>query len=79
METARGLGPLQGYSDIRMATAKGNHLNDDIRMETARGGATVKQGSFQVWERELLESSEVKRKSTVAQLCTSSHLFIDLF
>ncbi|PPQ97667.1 hypothetical protein CVT26_002479 [Gymnopilus dilepis] len=75
METARGLGPLQGYSDIRMATAKGNHLNDDIRMETARGGATVKQGSFQVWERELLESSEVKRKSTVAQLYFLDYYF----
>lgn len=70
MDTAKGLTSMQSYGDVRMATAKGNLLNDDIRMETARGGATIKQSGFQVWERELLESSEVKRKSTVAQLCT---------
>lgn len=69
MDTAKGLSTLQSYSDIRMATAKGNHFVDDIRMETARGESTVKQTGFQVWERELLESTEVKRKATVAQLC----------
>jgi cell cycle protein kinase DBF2 len=37
----------------------------------ARPGTTLKNGKFQLWERELLESSEVRRKSTVAQLCTS--------
>lgn len=69
MDTAKGLNTLQSYSDIRMATAKGNHFADDIRMETARGESTVKQTGFQAWERELLESTEVKRKATVAQLC----------
>lgn len=73
MDTAKGLTSLQSYNDIRMATAKGNHLGDDIRMETARGGSTVKpQSGFQVWERELLDSGEVKRKATVAQLCKYS-------
>jgi hypothetical protein len=40
----------------------------DVAMETARGN-TLRSGGFQLWEKELLESSEVKRKSTVAQLC----------
>jgi cell cycle protein kinase DBF2 len=43
----------------------------DITMNTARGGATAKQIGFQTWEKELLESSEVRRKATVAQLCKS--------
>ena len=72
MATAKGH-PL--HDDIRMATAKGHPLYDDVRMETARGATTLKQGGFQVWERELLESSEVKRKATVAQLCRSSKLY----
>lgn len=63
---------MQNFGDIHMATAKGHLLQDDIRMETARGATTFKQGGFQVWERELLESSEVKRKATVAQLCKSN-------
>ena len=71
MDTAKGLTSMQTFGDIRMATAKGHLLQDDIRMETARGATTLKQGGFQVWERELLESSEVKRKATVAQLCKS--------
>lgn len=69
MDTAKGLTAMQSYGDIRMATAKGHGFNDDILMETARGGATIKQTGFQVWERELLENGEVKRKATVAQLC----------
>lgn len=67
MNTAKG---LTGMGDIRMATAKGNLAYDDIRMETARGGTTMKAGGFQIWERELLESPEIRRKATVAQLCT---------
>ena len=69
MDTAKGLTSMKSFGDIRMATAKGHLLHDDINMETARGATTIKQGGFQVWERELLESSEVKRKATVAQLC----------
>ena len=72
MDTTKGLTSMQNFADIRMATAKGHLLQDDIRMETARGATTLKQGGFQVWERELLESSEVKRKATVAQLCKSN-------
>jgi cell cycle protein kinase DBF2 len=77
MDTAKGLTSMQDFGDIRMATAKGHLLHDDIRMETARGATTLKQGGFQVWERELLESSEVKRKATVAQLCKSNINFTD--
>jgi hypothetical protein len=56
---------VDGLPDVRMAT-----LSSDITMETARSGTTLKKNKFQLWERELLESPEVRRKSTVAQLCT---------
>ena len=66
MDTAKG---LHTYSDIRMNTAK---APDDIYMETARPGTTVKQNViFKPREKELLDSAEVKRKATVAQLCLS--------
>jgi cell cycle protein kinase DBF2 len=54
-----------GLPDVLMAT-----LSNDTITETSRPGTTFKNGRFQLWERELLESSEVRRKSTVAQLCT---------
>ncbi len=59
---------VDGLPDVRLAT-----LSNDIIMETARSGTTLKNGKFQLWERELLESPEVRRKSTVAQLCTWYH------
>jgi hypothetical protein len=52
-----------GLPDVRMP------LSNNTFTE-ARPGTTVKKGKFQQWERELLGSSEVRRKSTVAQLCT---------
>ena len=59
--------------DIRMTTAKGPvspaFNSGDIRMDTARPATTVRQGPLQLWEKELIESVEVRRKSTVAQLC----------
>lgn len=56
--------------DVHMQTAKGWD-SDDVRMETARGyqSSTTRAPPLKLWERELLESSEVKRKATVAQLC----------
>lgn len=70
MDTTKGI--TIGLRDIHMNTAKGDHgWNDDITMDTAKGATTMKQSGFQLWERELLESSEVKRKATVAQLCAS--------
>jgi len=70
METAKGLPSLHSYGDVHMATAKGldtQTTDSDVHMETARG---PKQGAgFQLWEKELLESPEIKRKATVAQLC----------
>lgn len=84
MQTAKGLPFVQNYHDIRMNTAKSpfNHINDDIYMETARGTAmntTVKHGpAFQSWEKELLDSTEVKRKATVAQLCKFASSFYGL-
>jgi|ERR1700761_8605825 len=74
---------LSNEVDIRMETAKGLPTLStrptfcgtglpDIRMETAKGFPTTprqSQPGFHLWERELLESHEVKRKATVAQLC----------
>lgn len=60
---------VDGLPDIRMTT-----LSNDIIMETARSGTTLKNSKFQLWERELIESPEVRRKSTVAQLCTWCHV-----
>lgn len=68
MDTTRGI--TIGLRDIHMNTAKGDHgWNEDISMNTAKAATTMKPSGFQLWERELLESSEVKRKATVAQLC----------
>lgn len=61
----RAIRGVDGLPDVRMATP-----SNDIIMETARSGTTLKNNKFQLWERELLESPEVRRKSTVAQLCT---------
>lgn len=71
MDTAKGI--TIGLRDIHMSTAKGDYgwNSDDIRMDTAKAATTVKPSGFQLWERELLESSEMKRKATVAQLCAS--------
>lgn len=67
MNTAKGL--TVGVPDIRMATAKGMTMDKDIYMDTAKANTTIKQGNFKVWEKELLDSPEVRRKATVAQLC----------
>lgn len=73
MNTAKNM--TLNVPDIRMATAKGSIVPDissgDIRMATAKPGPTIKQGRLQLWEKELLDSAEVKRKATVAQLCES--------
>jgi len=67
MDTARGT--IGGLPDIRMDTAKGYTVNNDIAMDTARGNTTLKVGPLKVWERELVDNPEIRRKSTVAQLC----------
>ena len=45
-----------GLPDVLMAT-----LSNDTITETPHPGTTFKNGRFQLWERELLESSEVRR------------------
>ncbi|KAH9075627.1 AGC/NDR protein kinase [Lactarius deliciosus] len=74
MDTAKS--SAVGLPDVRMplATARGT-LSNDINMNTARSGTTLKNGNLQLWERELLESSEVRRKSTVAQLYFLDYYF----
>jgi hypothetical protein len=58
---------IVGLPDVRMPPLS----NDTITgSPLARPGTTLKNSRFQLWERELLESSEVRRKSTVAQLCS---------
>jgi hypothetical protein len=56
-----------GLPDVHMLPPSNDTITDS---PLARPGATLKNGRFQLWERGLLESSEVRRKSTVAQLCT---------
>lgn len=72
MQTAKGI-PPSGLTDYQMSTAKGMTFGNDIRMDTAKAStssvSTIKQSGLPLRDRELLESSEVKRKATVAQLC----------
>lgn len=78
-----------GVSDVYMQTAKG-YINDDVRMDTAKpgsgglgvpgaGGQSYRPPPLKEWERGLVDSPEVKRKATVAQLCAFiSMLDLDL-
>ena len=66
MNTAKGY--TASSMDIHMATAKGMTLAD-VSMQTAKVDTTLKKGRFKLWEQELLDSPEVRRKATVAQLC----------
>lgn len=59
-----------GLPDVHMAPLSNDTITDSPLARSGPSGATLKNGRFQLWERELLESSEVRRKSTVAQLCT---------
>jgi hypothetical protein len=79
MDTTKGLRPMGTYADIHMATAKGLILTDDITMDNVRGGTTLKQGGLQMWEKQLLESSEVRRKATLAQLCEFQAAYTNRF
>ena len=76
MDTARGT--IGGLPDIRMDTAKGYTIANDISMDTTRGNnTTLKVGPLKAWERELVDNPEVKRKATVAQLC--AYLYKTIF
>jgi len=56
-DTARGT--IGGLPDVRMDTAKGSIVTNDISMDTARGGTTLKVGPLKVWERDLMENPEL--------------------
>ncbi|KAF5382848.1 hypothetical protein D9757_007297 [Collybiopsis confluens] len=78
MDTAKGLPPTSANSlaDIHMNTAKGLTIGNDIRMDTAKGSvATIKQVGLPLKDREILDSAEVKRKATVAQLYFLDYYF----
>ncbi|KAF9513908.1 hypothetical protein BS47DRAFT_1343727 [Hydnum rufescens UP504] len=74
MDTAK---PYYLTKDVRMLTAKGwGDDVQDIRMETAKGYLeTSRPTPLKLWERELLETPEVKRKATVAQLYFLDYYF----
>jgi cell cycle protein kinase DBF2 len=74
MNTARG---IDGLPDIHMQTAKGLAYDSDVYMQTARGAPdqTVGKSAKALWEREILDSNEVKRKATVAQLFFLDYYF----
>ncbi|KAL1673273.1 kinase-like domain-containing protein [Schizophyllum commune] len=78
MDTAKDLTKRMKDMDIRMETARGFPSVDDVHMETARGAPTSKAPGFKLWERELLQSPEVKRKATVAQLYFLDYYFQNL-
>ncbi|KAG8904953.1 hypothetical protein FRC01_008529, partial [Tulasnella sp. 417] len=59
--------------DVRMDTAKG--AMEDVRMETARPTTSKRGPNLKLWERELVESQEIKRKATVAQLYFLDYYF----
>ncbi|KAE9397835.1 AGC/NDR protein kinase [Gymnopus androsaceus JB14] len=80
MDTAKGVPPSAGgFGDIHMNTAKGLNFANDIRMDTAKASSssvsTIKQSGLPLKDREILESSEVKRKATVAQLYFLDYYF----
>lgn len=60
-------------ADLRMPQQHGGSAREieDIRMMTSRRTLGTANGDvgLKPWERELVESQEVKRKATVAQLC----------
>ncbi|CAE6486692.1 unnamed protein product [Rhizoctonia solani] len=61
--------------DVHMLTAK--LTIDDVHMDTARTG-TRKGAGLQIWEREVLNSPEVKRKAVVAQMYFLDYYFQNL-
>ncbi|GAB1523852.1 serine/threonine-protein kinase dbf2 [Rhizoctonia solani] len=61
--------------DVHMLTAK--LAIDDVHMDTARTG-TRKGAGLQIWEREALNSPEVKRKAVVAQMFFLDYYFQNL-
>ncbi|KAL4243152.1 non-specific serine/threonine protein kinase [Abortiporus biennis] len=73
MNTAKGA--TLSTPDIRMTTAKGMTFPGDVTMQTAKPETTIKHGGLQPWERELVDSAEVKRKATVAQLYFLDYYF----
>lgn len=75
MNTAKGA--TLSSPDIRMTTSKGATMASDITMQTARVGTTIRGNQFKPWERELLDTPEVRRKATAAQLCESTSPTID--
>ncbi|KAF8584970.1 kinase-like protein [Ramaria rubella] len=81
MNTAKNL----TLRDIKMHTARNgptpglpimdNNTLNDVSMETAKLGGTTLKAGLRLWELELVESPEVKRKATVAQLYFLDYYF----
>lgn len=66
--------PNKAYHYVQPAQREVKHLavpggnNEDVRMRTAKA-ETMKEKVLEPWEREVLASTEVKRRATVAQIC----------
>ncbi|KZS90293.1 AGC/NDR protein kinase [Sistotremastrum niveocremeum HHB9708] len=78
MDTARGFPQISGLPDVHMNTARG--FPGDLRMDTAKFDVTMKGPGpgLKLWEKEILEKGEVKRKATVAQLYFLDYYFQQL-
>lgn len=67
------LASVPGHSNLPVATrpapALPARMMEDVHMKTQRNETRTERGVLQPWERELLESAEVRRKATVAQIC----------
>ncbi|WWC90715.1 uncharacterized protein L201_005652 [Kwoniella dendrophila CBS 6074] len=65
-------GPANPYAIQR----GGNNYNEDVHMRTQRHETRhEKERGLQLWERELVESAEMKRKATVAQIYFLDYYF----
>lgn len=52
----------------KLLSVPGRQQEEDVRMRTAKA-ETMKEKVLEPWEREVLASTEVKRRATVAQIC----------
>ena len=61
----------QGVANPYAVQRNGQGLgSEDVQMKTARPETRIeKERSLELWEREMLEKGEVRRKATVAQIC----------
>ncbi|WVQ81848.1 hypothetical protein IAT38_003975 [Cryptococcus sp. DSM 104549] len=68
--------PVQKYQGNAYAAQRGGAYQEDIHMKTARHDTRMdKEKGLQLWERELLDTPDVRRKATVAQIYFLDYYF----